>query len=93
MRQLTNISDFKSFLNETVVELQLIFEHHGKADSILEVALTGDFAQKPALIIHNFLWALSDIVNQAKNLNENLLNSMVDVVETFKTTPTGNDKN
>jgi hypothetical protein len=57
-------------LDEQTIILEAILEHQNKADSLLESALNGDFLQNPKLVIHNFLCILSDLLKEAKRLNQ-----------------------
>lgn len=74
MFQFESLTNCISLLNEQGAVLEALLEQHSKALALLETALSTDFLQQSKLIIHDFLWTLSDIVKQAKRLNEDLLN-------------------
>lgn len=75
-----NVPDCVHLLNEQVTALQVLFDHHVKAHALLETALDVDFLQHPKSVTHGFLRALSDIITQASNLNEDLMNAVLRII-------------
>lgn len=66
-----------SLINQQVDAQENLNEHLAKAEALAQVAITTEFLELSESIIYNHLWALSDIVSQAKNLNEQSLNFLL----------------
>ncbi len=75
-----NVPDCVHLLNEQVTALQVLFDHHVKASALLETALDVDFLQHKKSVTHGFLRALNDIITQASNLNEDLMNAILRII-------------
>lgn len=81
MSQIVNLSDCVPLLNEQVIVLEGMLELHQKSNALLETALNGDFLQQPLVVIHNFLWVLSDVNQETKRLNEDLLEAILQIIK------------
>lgn len=44
-----------------------------KANALTNVALGTDFTEHPQLIVHGYFWLLSDLISEARKLNEQCL--------------------
>lgn len=73
----SSLSDYKSIINNLLVSQETLLQYHFKADAMLHVMLTDDFFSCPTRVLYDYVWALSDIVNSAKNLNEQLVNFLL----------------
>ena len=66
-----------NLINAQVKLLENINTCLSKAEALAQVALGDNFLDYPNVSIYNFLWALSDIIEQAKSLNEKSLNTLL----------------
>ena len=92
----STLSEYLMFINHQIISQEKLLEYHQKAHSILEVLLTANLNSYSALTLHSCLWEISDIIGQAKELNESLLNTLlkiVKLVESSKKLPDGNNGN
>ncbi len=64
-----------SLINQQADEQENLSEYLAKADALAQVAVTTEFLELSEFVVHNYLWVLSDIISQARELNERLLNS------------------
>ena len=72
-----SVSYLLNLINAQVKLLENINTCLSKAEALAQVALGDDFLAYPEVSIYNFLWALSDIIEQAKSLNEKSLNILL----------------
>ena len=79
-----NLADSIALLDEQLVVLEAILEYQYKADALLDSAVNGYFLQNPKSVVHNLLCVLSDILKEAKRLNEDLLKSTAQIILVFK---------
>lgn len=53
-------------------------EYLGKAHALSHfAAISDDFLEHPKEIIHGYLWALDDVIVKAKDLSEQILDSLM----------------
>ena len=71
------VSDYLKLINYLIHTQEILFEYHLKAEAMLEVLLDSNLHHCPKAVLYNYLWALSDIMVKAKNLNEPLLNGLI----------------
>lgn len=69
-------------LNEFTSKQQL--EYHemqrnylSQAEAMIQVALSREFLEFSEHIVHDYLWALSDVIKNARKFNEHSLNFLV----------------
>ena len=88
MPQFTNLSDYLPTLNKQIAAVEFLLSNHQKANAMLETALShDDFLHQPKFVIHDFLCVLSDIIKQADNLTERLLDSLLQIAELLAKPP------
>jgi len=63
---------------------ETLLEYIFKAEAMLNVILGSNFPDFSAVTLHDYLWGLSDIVEQAKFLNEGLLDALIKVAALIK---------
>ncbi|MBA2654863.1 MAG: hypothetical protein H0U71_07345 [Gammaproteobacteria bacterium] len=62
------LKNYKKISNSDVQEQ--LSECLIKADALTNVALSTNFIELSPLTIYSYLWLLSDLIGQARNLNE-----------------------
>ena len=67
----TSVSDFMSLINQQVNSREELNICLSKAEALISVALSSDLTELPEVIIHEYLWTLSDLIEQAVKLNGN----------------------
>lgn len=66
-----------SLINQQTDEQEDLSEYLAKADALAQIAVTTEFLELSEFVVHNYLWVLSDIISQAKELNERSLNTLI----------------
>lgn len=73
-----SLDDFSSLINPQTEPQETLSEHLKKAKVLLDVILEGGkFHEYPQEIVYNYFWAVSDYVDRAYELSENLLGSFL----------------
>jgi len=70
-----SLNEFSSFVNQQMVLIEDLYEHLSKASALMQLALHYDFSEFPPEIIHNYLWALGDIIQNAYTCSVHSLNA------------------
>lgn len=65
-----SLSDYASFINTHIDHQEALAECLTKAEALIYVALRDDFLDSPETLISHYLWTLSDLIDQAKGINE-----------------------
>lgn len=66
-----------SLINQQVEDQELLSEYLLKAEALTQIALVEDFLEQPAKILYYYLWALNDIVERARVMNEQSLSVLM----------------
>jgi hypothetical protein len=74
-----SVTEYLSFLNHQIISQEALLEYHLKAGAMLKVLLESNLHQYSYVTIHYYLDGLSDIISQAKDLNESLLNALIKI--------------
>ncbi len=74
------LTEYLMFINHQIISQEKLLEYHLQADSLLKVLLASNLSSHSYLTIHNYLWVLSDIIHEVKDLNEGLLNTLIKVM-------------
>lgn len=67
------LADYSLLINHQIDAQEVLLGYHLKVEAMLEVLLGSHLPSYSKITIHHYLWAVSDIIEQAKNLNEQLL--------------------
>lgn len=59
---------------------EVLLEYHAKVEAMLEMILTKDLVDYPQAKLHDYLWAVSDLVGKARKLNGELLDMIVEMM-------------
>ncbi len=59
---------------------EVLLEYHAKVEAMLEMLLAKDLVDYPQAKLHDYLWAVSDLVGKARELNGELLDMLVGMV-------------
>jgi hypothetical protein len=73
----SGITQLLSLINQEVDSREALKEHLSKAESLAHIALNDDFLTYPRRILYFYLWVLSDIIEHAKILNEQSLDTLL----------------
>lgn len=71
-----SVSQLSSLINQQIDIQENLAEYLYKAEAIANVALSNDFHDYSPSIIHDYIWALCDLINQAKSLSEKSLDEL-----------------
>ncbi len=71
------LTEYLVFLNHQIASQEILLEYHLKAEAMLKMVLNSNLPSYSVSTIYHYLWSLSDIITQAKTLNEVLLNTLV----------------
>lgn len=72
-----NEIDYISIMKDEISSREILTDHLSKAKAMIHVALSGDFLNFKKLLINDYLWALSDIIERASSMNEDSLNNLL----------------
>jgi hypothetical protein len=72
-----SVPQLLSIINRQVGSQETLSEYLSKAEALVYVAMNDEFFNYPELIIHNYLWTLNDILEKAKQVNEEALNILL----------------
>lgn len=73
----SRITQLSSLINQEVNSREVLKEYLSKAESLAHIALNGDFLTHSKTILYFYFWVLSDIIEQAKILNERSLDTLL----------------
>jgi hypothetical protein len=59
---------------------EVLLASHAKVEAMLEMILAKDLVNYPQTKLHDYLWTVSDLVDKARKLNEELLDMLVRMV-------------
>jgi hypothetical protein len=68
-----SVNHLSSLINQQIDYQEDLSEHLSKADALAKVALSNDFFDTSDEIKRNYFWALNDIIDSAKMINEQTL--------------------
>ena len=68
-----SITQLLSLINRQLDSQETLNTYLSKAEAVMQVAMSDDFLSYPRATTYYYLWAVSDIVEQAKKLNEESL--------------------
>jgi len=71
------VADYQAFINAQIALHEQLLECHRKAHSTLEIILTSNLNDYPALTLHGCLSGVSDSLSEAQALNESSLNVLL----------------
>jgi hypothetical protein len=74
-----SVNELLSLINKQTQIQEVLFNCLSKADAIAHVALSDGFLDYKRSIIHAYLWALCDAINEAKNITEEALDHLLTV--------------
>ncbi len=72
-----SLTQLLTLINDQVDSHETLSEYLSKAEALAQVALGDDFFDHPDLTVHYYLWTLSDLLSQARILNEHLINVLM----------------
>ncbi len=72
-----SVSQLLSLIKHQIEEHTMIHEQLSKAEALTKVALSTNFSEFPAFVIHDYFWTLSDLVEECLGLNEKGLDFLI----------------
>lgn len=72
-----NLTQFLSLINQQVESRETLNEHLSKAGALAQIAMGDDFFDQSPLILHHFVWIMSDVIERAKTINEQSLDDLL----------------
>lgn len=73
----TSVTDVFPLINQQIAHLEKLSELVSKAEALAQIALDEHFLSYPPSTLHYYLWALSDIIENAITLNEAALSGLL----------------
>lgn len=71
-----NLNEFSLFINQQMLSSESINEHLSKASALMQIFLHYDFSEFSQKTIHDYLWTLSDMIENAYTHNIKSLNDI-----------------
>jgi len=85
------LSDHFALIKHHFASQERLFEYHSRVETLIELILKQDFLIYPKSKLHHCLLSICDLVQKAKELNEDLMSSLMDITSVFiqseKSTP------
>lgn len=72
-----SLTNLASLLNQQIDSQETLVEFLYKAKALICVTLGRDFLDYDKLTINNYLWILSELIENASSLSENMLNTLL----------------
>ncbi len=72
-----SVNYLSNLINEQIESRENLNEFLSKAVALSSITLSGDFLAFPQVTLYCFLWGLSDLVEKARELNEQALNLLI----------------
>lgn len=72
-----SINELSAFINQQIQSIEALSEQLLKAEALTHVTLGEDFLEFSDATIHHYLWVISDILRQARNINECALDALL----------------
>lgn len=79
-----SLLDYLPWINQQTASQEALLEYLFKAEAMLTVILLSDPANYSRVTLYDYLWGLSDLIEQARVLNEDLLNALLKVTVLVK---------
>jgi hypothetical protein len=87
-----SLSDYL-FLTNHQIASEILLDYHLKAEAILQVLLDSNVQNHCQTVTYNHLWALNNIIEQVKNLNEKILASLSKEINLLRSTKSSSGNN
>lgn len=71
----------QSLIKRQLASQEALLGYHTKVEAMLEMMLAKDLVDYPYKKLHDYLWAVSDLVGKARELNVELLDMLVNQYE------------
>jgi hypothetical protein len=79
----STVPDYAALINHQIIIQEKMLEHHSKGEAMLKMLLDGNLSLYSAFMIHTYIDVLDDHLNEAKRLNEELLNFLLRIARAF----------
>jgi hypothetical protein len=77
------LSDHFALIKHQFASQERLLEYHSRVETLIELILEQDLLVYPKSKLHNCLLTICDLVQKAKELNEDLMNSLMDITSVF----------
>lgn len=72
-----SVNDLLRIINQEIESREILSEHLSKAEALAHITISNDFLNYPVVILYYYLLVLSDVIEDARKLNELSLNSLL----------------
>jgi len=79
----SRLSDYLALIKQHINTQEILLEYHSKVEAMVEIILSKDLINYPKDQLHNYLWVVSDLVIKAKELNEGLLGTLLNITSSI----------
>ena len=69
-----SVNKFPVLINQQFKTQEALFERLSQANALASIALSEGFLNEERYRIHNYLWVLSELIEEAKEFSEQLIN-------------------
>lgn len=74
-----SVYDLSCLIKRYTSSQETLSENLSKIYALLHVALSGNFAEQPEEIIHDYLWAVQGLIEQSKDLGNQVLDGLMNI--------------
>lgn len=79
----SRLSDSTSEIKFQLASQEILFQYLSKVEAMVEILLAKDLIDYPSAKLHDYLLVISDLVDKARTLNEDLIGRMVRLYSLF----------
>ncbi len=72
-----SLTDLMALINNQICSQETLVECLSKAQALIYVAIGNEFLDHEPCTIHDYLWALSDFIEQARSLSEHVRDALL----------------
>lgn len=74
------LTRYSVLINHQLISQEKLLEYLVTVDSMFKVLLGSDLSNYSDATMYNYLWQISDIIQQAKDLNEVLIDAIMEII-------------
>lgn len=77
------VADYLLLIKLQIASQETLRDYHLQVEAMVEMVLAKDLIDFSTRKLHNYLWALSDLVGKAKSLNQDLIGTLNNIAKLF----------
>ena len=74
------LSDYSTVIKHQIAAQESLFEYHTQIEAMIEMILAKDLIDYPKPKLHDYLCIVSNLVGEAKGINEDIINRLHKII-------------